>query len=86
MQPLELAKFWIDYVVRHKGALQLRSAGQDLSFFAYHNLDVFVFLAVSIICVILGSAICLCGVFKFVATILENRRVSREARDYRKTR
>ncbi|XP_037038180.1 UDP-glycosyltransferase UGT4-like isoform X1 [Bradysia coprophila] len=41
MTPLETAIYWTEYVARHRGAPHLRSAGLDLSFFAYHSLDVF---------------------------------------------
>lgn len=41
LTPLETAIYWTEYVVRHKGAPHIRSAGLDLSFFAYHSLDVF---------------------------------------------
>lgn len=44
MTPTETAVYWIEYVIRHNGAPHLRSAGQDLSFIAYHNLDVLTFL------------------------------------------
>ncbi|CAG7820972.1 unnamed protein product, partial [Allacma fusca] len=42
--PLERAVFWAEYVMRHKGALQLRSASRKLNFFQYHSLDVIGFL------------------------------------------
>lgn len=58
IKPLELAKYWVNYVVRHKGAPQLRSAGQDLSFLAYHNLDVFAVLATVATCIIVLFLIC----------------------------
>ncbi len=48
LTPLETAVYWTEYVARHKGAPHLRSAGLDLSFFAYHSLDVFAFLLVTI--------------------------------------
>ncbi|KAH8294654.1 hypothetical protein KR018_000885, partial [Drosophila ironensis] len=40
MSPLDTAIWWTEYVLRHKGALHMRVAGQDLGFFAYHSLDV----------------------------------------------
>jgi UDP-glucoronosyl and UDP-glucosyl transferase len=30
----------VEYVARHKGAKHMHSAGQDLSFLEYHNLDI----------------------------------------------
>lgn len=41
LTPLETAVYWTEYVARQKGAPHMRSAGLDLSFFAYHSLDVF---------------------------------------------
>ncbi|KAJ6640035.1 UDP-glycosyltransferase UGT5 [Pseudolycoriella hygida] len=48
LTPLETAVYWTEYVARHKGAPHLRSAGLDLSFFAYHSFDVFAVLFVAI--------------------------------------
>ncbi|XP_055619395.1 UDP-glycosyltransferase UGT5-like [Toxorhynchites rutilus septentrionalis] len=41
MTPKETAAFWVEYVIRHKGAPQLRSPAMQLSFFQYHLLDVY---------------------------------------------
>lgn len=43
-EPLETAKYWVEYVARHKGAPHMHSAGQDLNWFSYHNIDVYAFL------------------------------------------
>lgn len=42
MTPTETMVYWSEYVIRHKGAPHLRSAGLDLNYFQYHNLDAFV--------------------------------------------
>lgn len=39
--PLELAVWWIEYVIRHKGAPHLRSASQDLCWYQRYQLDVY---------------------------------------------
>ncbi|KAF7643066.1 hypothetical protein LDENG_00245850 [Lucifuga dentata] len=44
MSPMDTAIFWIEYVIRHKGAAHLRSAGFSLPWYSYHSLDVAVFL------------------------------------------
>uniref|UniRef100_A0A1Y1KDC8 UDP-glucuronosyltransferase n=2 Tax=Photinus pyralis TaxID=7054 RepID=A0A1Y1KDC8_PHOPY len=41
MTPMEKATFWIEYVIRHKGAPHLRSAALSLSWIQYLLLDVF---------------------------------------------
>ncbi|XP_037540272.1 UDP-glucuronosyltransferase 1-2-like [Nematolebias whitei] len=40
MSPLDTAIFWIEYVIRHKGAAHLKSAGISLPWYAYYSLDV----------------------------------------------
>lgn len=49
VQPLDLARYWIEYVIRHKGAPHLRSAGLDLSWLQREMIDVTLFLLVIII-------------------------------------
>lgn len=39
MNPLDLAVYWVEYVVRHKGAKHLHCTGQDLNFIQYHSID-----------------------------------------------
>lgn len=39
-RPLETAIYWVEYVARHKGAKHMHSAGQDLNFLQYHNIDI----------------------------------------------
>lgn len=43
--PLDLAKFYVEYVMQHNGADFMRSQANKLSFIEYHNLDVFAILA-----------------------------------------
>ncbi|XP_002717180.1 UDP-glucuronosyltransferase 2B16-like [Oryctolagus cuniculus] len=44
MKPLDRAVFWIEFVMRHKGAKHLRVAAHDLTWFQYYCLDVIGFL------------------------------------------
>ncbi|KAH8358919.1 hypothetical protein KR093_003241, partial [Drosophila rubida] len=37
--PLERAVWWTEYVIRHKGAMHLRSASRNLSFLQLHGVD-----------------------------------------------
>ncbi|MXQ92023.1 hypothetical protein E5288_WYG009837 [Bos mutus] len=41
MKPLDRAIFWIEFVMRHKGAKHLRPASHNLTWFQYHSLDIF---------------------------------------------
>ncbi|XP_055978127.1 UDP-glucuronosyltransferase 1A7-like isoform X3 [Sorex fumeus] len=44
IEPLDLAVFWVEFVMRHKGAPHLRPAAHDLTWYQYHSLDVIAFL------------------------------------------
>ncbi|XP_014301461.1 UDP-glucuronosyltransferase 2B31-like isoform X1 [Myotis lucifugus] len=44
MKPLDRTVFWIEFVMRHKGAKHLRPAANDLTWVQYHSLDVIGFL------------------------------------------
>ncbi|XP_054084659.1 UDP-glucosyltransferase 2-like [Zeugodacus cucurbitae] len=39
MKPLDAAVYWTEYVLRHKGAPQLRVAARDLNFLQRHSVD-----------------------------------------------
>ncbi|TMW45132.1 hypothetical protein DOY81_009787, partial [Sarcophaga bullata] len=47
----DTAVYWIEYVIRHKGAAHLRSAGLDLKWYQFYLLDVIAF----ILCIIVLS-------------------------------
>ncbi|XP_036379662.1 UDP-glucuronosyltransferase 2A1-like [Megalops cyprinoides] len=40
LSPLHSAIFWIEYVIRHRGAAHLRSVAYRLPWYSYHSLDV----------------------------------------------
>ncbi|XP_065081998.1 UDP-glycosyltransferase UGT5-like [Ochlerotatus camptorhynchus] len=44
LPPMDMAKYWVNYVLRHDGAEHLKSPGQHLSFVQYHNIDVYLFI------------------------------------------
>ncbi|XP_037542278.1 UDP-glucuronosyltransferase [Nematolebias whitei] len=52
VQPLDLAVFWSEFVMRHKGAPHLRVAAHDLNWIQYHSLDVAGFLLAIVIVVL----------------------------------
>ncbi|KAM9851371.1 UDP-glucuronosyltransferase-like [Aulostomus maculatus] len=52
VQPLDLAAFWTEFVMRHKGAAHLRVAAHDLNWIQYHSLDVIGFLVVIVLMVL----------------------------------
>ncbi|MED6290850.1 hypothetical protein CHARACLAT_017668 [Characodon lateralis] len=44
MKPLDRAMFWIEFVMRHKGAAHLRTESYKMSKIQYHSIDVLAFL------------------------------------------
>ncbi|KAJ8032813.1 UDP-glucuronosyltransferase 2C1 [Holothuria leucospilota] len=51
--PVEMAAFWIEYVLRHRGARLLKSKAADMSFVKEYLLDVFaIFLVIGLLVVI----------------------------------
>lgn len=51
--PLDKVVFWLEYVIRHKGAPHLKSAAEHLNFFQYFLVDVLGFVAL-VFAIILG--------------------------------
>ncbi|XP_048200450.1 UDP-glucuronosyltransferase 1A7 isoform X8 [Perognathus longimembris pacificus] len=52
IEPLDLAVFWVEFVMRHKGAPHLRPAAHDLTWYQYHSLDVIGFLLAVVLAVV----------------------------------
>ncbi|XP_066242488.1 UDP-glucuronosyltransferase 2B31-like isoform X2 [Saccopteryx leptura] len=75
MKPLDRAVFWIEFVMRHKGAKHLRPASYDLNWVQYHSLDVIGFLLVCVATVIFViTKCCLFCCQKFAKTGKKKKR------------
>lgn len=46
LSAMDTALYWIEYVIRHKGAPHLRSAAQDLKWYQLYLLDVYAVFAI----------------------------------------
>lgn len=53
MGPMETAIYWIEYVIRHQGAPQMRSPAKDLNLLQRNSVDVLVFLSLIVLIVVL---------------------------------
>ncbi|XP_043095428.1 UDP-glucuronosyltransferase 2C1-like isoform X2 [Puntigrus tetrazona] len=62
VKPLDEAVFWIEFVMRHKGAKHLRVEAHNLTWYQYHCLDVFAFL-ITVLTVVLYVFFKMCKVF-----------------------
>ncbi|GAA6233479.1 UDP-glucuronosyltransferase 2C1-like isoform X1 [Lates japonicus] len=51
--PLDNALFWIEFVMRHKGAAHLRTESYRLPWYSYHSVDVFLFLTGAVLLALL---------------------------------
>lgn len=63
MSPMDTAVFWVEHVIRHKGASHLRNFGTYLTWYQYLMLDVVLFLIVvflSIVFIINKLLACYC--------------------------
>ncbi|GAA6231317.1 UDP-glucuronosyltransferase-like [Lates japonicus] len=52
VQPLDLAVFWTEFIMRHKGATHLRVAAHELNWIQYHSLDVICFFVIILLTVL----------------------------------
>lgn len=73
IKPMDLAMFWIEYVLRHRGAPHLKSVALDLPFYKRWTLDV-VFFMVAIV------------VLLFTTTSVVIRRITRCNRNVNKSK
>lgn len=48
LKPIDSAVYWVEHVIRYKGAPHLRSAGLDLKWYEREMIDVFLFIIVVI--------------------------------------
>ncbi|XP_069313536.1 UDP-glucuronosyltransferase 2B4-like isoform X3 [Eulemur rufifrons] len=68
MKPLDRAVFWIEFVMRHKGAKHLRVAAHDLTWFQYHSLDVIGFLLACVVTATFIITKCCLFIWRMFAT------------------
>ncbi|XP_061602177.1 UDP-glucuronosyltransferase 2C1-like [Cololabis saira] len=64
MKPLDTALFWIEFVMRHKGAAHLRTESYRLPWYSFYSVDVIIFLVgvvLLVLCTFAGLLKCLCS-------------------------
>lgn len=80
LKPKEKAVYWIEYVLRHKGAKHLRSEGRFLNFWQFYNIDVFAAYLGAFIVIVLISYL----IMKIVHNLLYKSRKKLEIKVKRK--
>ena len=67
MKPMDLAVFWSEFVMRHKGAAHLRTESYKMPWYSYHSVDVVLFLLCVLAFLLMVFYTCCKGVFRLVA-------------------
>ncbi|XP_035308383.1 UDP-glucuronosyltransferase 2B7 isoform X4 [Cricetulus griseus] len=65
MKPLDRAAFWIEFVMRHKGAKHLKPLAYNLTWYQYHSLDVIGFLLACVAAIAFFTIKCCLFVYGF---------------------
>ena len=76
VKPLDRAVFWVEFVMRHKGAKHLRPAFHDLTWFQHHSLDVIGFLLACAATVVFLVTKCSCFVTGSLVRLQRRQRES----------
>uniref|UniRef100_A0A8C5GU74 UDP-glucuronosyltransferase n=1 Tax=Gouania willdenowi TaxID=441366 RepID=A0A8C5GU74_GOUWI len=74
VHPLDTAVYWVEFVMRHKGAAHLRTESYKMPWYAYHSLDVICFLK-AVLFVLLAITV---GCLRFLCLRLCGRRKSKQ--------
>ncbi|CAH1772677.1 unnamed protein product, partial [Owenia fusiformis] len=75
IDPRNKTLFWIEYVIRHKGAAHLRSAGENqLNFFQYYLLDIAGLVAVILFTALISLTVILKAVINCLLKILKHKK------------
>ncbi|XP_057695627.1 UDP-glucuronosyltransferase 2A2-like [Corythoichthys intestinalis] len=72
--PLDNALFWIEFVMRHKGAAHLRTESYKLPWYAYYSLDVYLFLSGAVLVLFLTFFI----IMRLMCSALCKKKVKRD--------
>ncbi|CAJ1081421.1 UDP-glucuronosyltransferase 1-5-like [Xyrichtys novacula] len=70
VHPLHTAIYWIEFVIRHKGASHLRTESYKMPWYVYHSVDVMVFL----LALMLVLTAIVVGTVRFICSRLCRRR------------
>lgn len=62
MAPMDLAVFWVEYVMRHKGAPHLRTEAYKMPWYSYYCFDVLLLLLTVVMVLLLST----CAIFRFL--------------------
>ena len=74
MKPLDRAVFWVEFVMRHKGAKHLKPLAFNLTWYQYYSLDVIGFLLTCVAAMIFLTIKCCLFVYRFFVKKPKNKK------------
>ncbi|CAO2639499.1 UDP-glucuronosyltransferase 2B15, partial [Lemmus lemmus] len=74
MKPLDRAVFWVEFVMRHKGAKHLKPLAFNLTWYQYYSLDVIGFLLACVAATIFLTIKCCLFVYRFFVKKEKNKK------------
>lgn len=72
--PKEVAAYWVEHVLNHGGTKHLQSKAKDMPFYKLYMLDVWGFLMVILICLLL----IIFKIFVYIVSMLTNKKIKTE--------
>lgn len=64
--PLDLAKFYVEYVIRHKGAPFMQTSAVHLNFIELYNIDVILIITMTVLIILMIPLLILKKIFKII--------------------
>lgn len=84
MSALDTAIFWVEYVIRNKGADYMKNPGRDLNWIVVDMIDIYVFILLIIIVFSYLVSMIVKKTFKYIAQAVEiNDKVKKEKKKKR---
>ncbi|CAL1572943.1 unnamed protein product [Knipowitschia caucasica] len=69
LSPMEQALFWVEYVMRHRGAAHLRTQAYSMPWYSYYGLDVLLLLMT----VVMATMLCAAGLLRLLCGRRRNK-------------
>lgn len=75
MSALNTAVYWVEYVIRHRGAHHLRSAAVDLQWYQYYLLDVIAFIMSVIVSFVLLCTFIIKWIMRLIFNLFKSNKI-----------
>lgn len=73
MTPEQSVVYWTEYIIRHNGAPNMKTASSQLNWFQYFLLDILSIVVISVICIIYFSYLAAQTVMEFCRIKIKSR-------------